>query len=114
MARALKENRSRAGELTVRTGDADAADDGAAAALGRVLLDAVAAMSLDAALTVTLFPTSEGLRMTLVSPHPNLAEVDRSWEPTPGANLSHQTVESQDIVEILLAQPLDGVLSGVR
>lgn len=105
LARALNESRSRAGELVVRAGDdADAADDDGATALGHVLLGAVDTMSAETTLTATLFLTSEGLRMTLVSPHPGLADVERTWEPTPGSNLSYQVLGSQDVVEILLPQ----------
>lgn len=101
-ARALHDGRTREGRLEVRTGEVDAPDEQTAASLGAVLLSAVSSMPRGALLSATIFPSSNDLRMTLVSPHPHLAQVRQAWRPTRASTMTYQTIESQDLVEIVV------------
>lgn len=104
-AQALYDGRARQGELVVRTGEVDAPDDETAANLGTVLVRAVASMPAGARLSASIFPSPDGLRMTLVSPHPHLEDAHRAWAPTEASSATYRTVEAQDLIEIVVREP---------
>ncbi|MFI5427075.1 hypothetical protein [Aeromicrobium sp. UC242_57] len=80
-------------------------DDETATSLGAVLMRAVAAMPAGARLNASIFPSPEGLRMTLVSPHPHLEEAHRAWVPAAVSSATYQTVATQDLIEIIVRDP---------
>lgn len=104
-AQALHDGRARQGDLIVRTGEVDAPNDQIATTLGTVLVRAVAAMPTGARLGASIFPSPEGLRMTLVSPHPHLEAAHRAWTPSAASTVTYQTVEAQDLIEIVVHHP---------
>lgn len=104
-AQALYDGRARQGDLIVRTGEVDAPDDEIATNLGAVLIRAVASMPAGARLSASIFPSPEGLRMTLVSPHPHLKDAHRAWAPSADSSATYQTVEAQDLIEIVVREP---------
>lgn len=101
-ARALREGRQRETQLVLRTGEVDAPDEETAAMLGTVLLSAVSSMPRGALLIATIFPTSGGLRMTLVSPRSRLAEAHRTWDRSQTSFMTYQSIEDQDLMEIMV------------
>ncbi|WP_456696881.1 sensor histidine kinase [Aeromicrobium sp. P5_D10] len=102
-AQALYDGRARQGDLIVRTGEVDAPTDEIATNLGGVLTRAVASMpATGARLSASVFPSPEGLRMTLVSPHPHLKHAHRAWIPSATSSVTYQTVEGQDVIEIVV------------
>lgn len=101
-ARALHQGRQRETQFVVRTGEVDAPDEETAEMLGTVLLSAVSSIPRGAVLSATIFPTSDGLRMTLVSPGSHLGEAHRTWDPSQTSSMTYQTIQDQDLMEIVV------------
>lgn len=104
-AQALYDGRARQADLVVRTGEVDAPDDEVATNLGAVLVRAVASTPAGVRLSASIFPSPEGLRMTLVSLHPHLEDAHRAWVPSTASSATYQTVDTQDLIEIVLREP---------
>lgn len=103
LSEGLEAARARPVGLTVRAGGTDP-DEWTARAWGALLLGSIAAVPEHSMLTVSLFPVPEGLRMTLVGPHPELGDALRA--PGAGGPASRrctvQTYGPTDVAEVEL------------
>ncbi|WP_162602548.1 sensor histidine kinase [Nocardioides daejeonensis] len=97
LVRALSLARQRDVHLVVRTGSRDL-DTESADRAGRLLLAAVQATPAGESLTVTLFEGADGMRLTLVAPHPHLLQLQQPLPEAPGAV---HTLGDQDFVELM-------------
>lgn len=101
-ARALAQAREKRVLLTVRAGGTDVPEP-EARRLGELAMAAVAAVPAGMRLTATLFPTSSGVRLTIVGPHPHLAAVAGRSRGSQGGPVPVQTLGDQDVIEIVVA-----------
>ncbi len=99
LVRALSLARQRDVQLVVRTGSRDL-DTESADRAGQLLLAAVQATPAGESLTVTLFEGADGMRLTLVAPHPHLQQLQESGRSS--AEGGARILGSQDFVELVL------------
>ncbi|GAA1516581.1 sensor histidine kinase [Nocardioides humi] len=100
-ARALNEAHDQGVRLVVRAGGEDLPAQ-VAADLGDLLLTTVAGTPTGQDLTITLFPSSAGARMTLVGAHPHLADGIRAARGPLAAATRVTSLADQDVAEIVV------------
>ncbi|CAM3190238.1 hypothetical protein NODU109028_02615 [Nocardioides dubius] len=101
-AQALRQARVRGVRLALRSGEVEPADDKTAAELGMEILRAVDTVESDEELTITLYPAGDGLRLTMVAPHPRLVPEATRWSLPEHADVAFLALGDQDMIEVML------------
>lgn len=98
LARTLAEARASGVELVVRSGDVDVTESDAAM-LGHITTAAVRAVPSGEHVTVTLYPSDDQAKLTVVAPHPVLVEASSEWNDL----VRVQNFGQQDMLEVAVA-----------